>query len=767
MKATYRLATCVLAAGLSTMSSGALAQVQSPSETAPPANVVPTENGGVADIIVTAERREQSVQRAPLTIQVIDSSQLTRAGLSDAAGLQRLTTGVEIGMGGANSQIFIRGVGSQTFSPLSSPGVAFNVDGIYVGRPDGVNGNFYDVARVEVIKGPQGTLYGRNANGGSINLITNDPRLGRAQVDMSLEGGNFNLIHGTAALNLPLGDTAGIRAAINIVNRDGYISDGTNDDVQQSGRLRLRWEPSADVSVLLNADYTHLGGEGGDYVYLPQRPGASPYEAQTTPVANAYMHGFSFLGPLHDDVVANSRQDTTLYNFSGQLDWDLHFATLTLIPAYRHTDSNYVTHIANFYESHATTDQTTGEARLGNSSSRLSWLIGGYYFDEGTDDGLVTVRVSNILQNYLIAYAPHTRAYAAFGQATFSVLDNLRVIVGGRYTYERQNVSGRLSNAATTPPTLLEVFGGRTSFDGFTYKVGLEYDLSPRNMIFATYSTGFKAGGFSQTIPPLAVYQPEHLDALEVGSRNRFLQNRLQVNFGGYYWKYRNLQDTRVNFDPLGNVNLITFNSGSATLYGANFDVVASLTPADRISLSGEYVHSEYDRYFFQTPVPFFLPGSSGCAISGPYAPGATLPYTASGGGNTNAGPLPVVVGNCAGFQMARVPKWSANLAYSHIFTLPASDTITVDGSVKYASARWLGIDFIPAERDGAYATVDASITYSSRNSRWSVALFGRNLTKTVYYTGGIQTAFLGGLIGANIAPPRTYGLRLNLSLGN
>ena len=139
---------------------------------------VPTsDQNGIRDIIVTAERREQNVQRAPLTIQVLQGSELAKAGVTDTLSLQRVTTGVQIGANGGNTQVFVRGVGSFSAGLLTSPGVAFNVDGVYVNQTFGTNGNFYDLARVEVLKGPQGTLYGRNATGGSINLITNQPEL--------------------------------------------------------------------------------------------------------------------------------------------------------------------------------------------------------------------------------------------------------------------------------------------------------------------------------------------------------------------------------------------------------------------------------------------------------------------------------------------------------------------------------------------------------------------------------------------------------------
>lgn len=720
--------------------------------------------GSLQEIVITAERHEQTVQKAALTIQVLSSEDLQAAGISNTSDLEKITTGVEIGVGGANNQIFIRGVGSFAYSPLSTPGVAFNVDGVYVGRPDGIGSNFYDVSRVEVLKGPQGTLYGRNANGGSINVITNEPILNKTSGEIATEFGNFGLVHVDGALNVPIGGISALRAAFDVVHRDGYLSDGTDDDVQQAGRIRYKLQPNDQLTVLLNTDYAHLGGRGGGSTWLPRRPGADPWEATTASAANAYLHSFPPLGPLIDDQRPNSYQDSSFFNTSAQIDWNVGVGTLTILPAYRHVDANSVEYNGLKYDEHQRTQQKSLEVRLGNSSSALTWVVGGYYFDESAT-GSINVFQSNILQNYLIDYVPTTKASAAFGQATFNLLGNLRLIAGGRYTRESGKLSGAINNQATNPSSLIEAFGGDKTFTGFTYKTGLEYDLTAAHLLYVTYSTGFKSGGFSQTIAPLNVFQPEKLRSLEIGSKNRFLENRLQANFSAYQWKYRDLQDQRVNFDPLGNVNFITYNSGDATIRGGTIDLIAKATEADTISLSMEYADSRYDRYFFQTPVVVFQPTSSGCRISGPYAPGAALPYTDSNGNSTNIGPLPVVVGDCAGFQVARVPRWTGSLDYGHVFTLSNADAIKVGASMKFASARWLNIDFVPAERDGAYSVIDADITYES-SAHWSVGLFGRNLADRAYYTGGLQQSFVGGLFAANISPPRTYGIHADCRFG-
>ena len=554
--------------------------------------------------------------------------------------------------------------------------------------------------------------------------------------------------------------------AFNIVNRRGFLTDGQNDDIEQSVRLRLKWQPNSDLSVLLNGDYSHLGGQGYDYVYKPQPPGTSPYESTTTAAANAYARTLGPVGPLLVQAQPDVLQNTNLYNASAQVDYKLPFATLTLLPAYRHMDVDFGEHFNTRLQTIANIDQTTVEARLGNSSRALTWVVGGYFFHENVDS-LTQIRTSNFvpaLANSNTIADPRTTSYAAFGQATLSLADRFRVIGGVRYTYESKSLQGVSTNSITN--VISETFGGHQTFNNVSYKGGAEFDLAPRSLLYATYSTGYKSGGFSQTIAP-NTFGPERLRALEVGVKNRFLDNRLQVNVSGFYWKYRDIQDSRPAFDALGNLQLITFNSGNATLYGGTVEIVARPTPHDTISLNGEYTHSKYDRFAYTTPAPFFSAAATGCRVSGPYGPGAALPGTA-GGANTNTGQVPVFYNDCAGFQVARVPEFSGSASLAHDFDLPGDrGKITLDASVNYSSARWITIDFIPAERDGAYALLDANLSYTTPGGDLSIGLFGRNLTKTLYYTGAIQSGVLPGLVAANIGSPRTYGVRASFRFGH
>lgn len=727
-----------------------LLQPQPVSAEESPQAAAPTDSGGLQEIVVTAERREESVQKAPLTIQVIGANSLKESGIVSVVDISKLTTGVQIGVGGSSTQIYIRGVGDFAFNPLANPGVAFNVDGVYIARPDGLGGNFYDVARVEVLKGPQGTLYGRNANGGSINVITNEARLNQTSGDFNVEYGNFNLIHTDGAVNLALGDSAAVRVAANAVHRSGYLSDGTNDDVQQGGRVRFKWQPTEDITLRLNGDYSHIGGDNGGYTYLPRRPGADPWEGVGSQAAIAYRGSFPPLGPLLDTSIPDTRQDTKIWSLSGQLDWRFPFATLTVLPAFRDTDVYSLSYPGFRYEQPNKVRETTLETRLGNSASGLTWVVGGYFFHEsGTGD--INILESDIVQNTQINYNPKTTAYAVFGQATYEIISGLRIIGGARYTYEKRSLRGNYLDNRPVPfgegeGTVLETFNTAENFNGVTYKAGLEYDLAPQNLLYLTTSTGFKAGGLNETVPPAAVYRPETLQAYELGSRNRFLDNHLQTNFGLYDWKYKHLQDQRVTFDPLNTINLLTYNVGDATIRGATIDLVYKPFQYDTISTSVEYSDSHYDSFRAQVPTAVFFPGSVGCP-------------TTQVGHET--------VANCAGYQVARVPKYTGTFGYEHDFTVPGDALIAVTGGGKFATRQWVATDFIPGESVAGFVTFDLNVTYVAKDDRFSVGAFIRNIADRSYYTGGFEQPFIAGLFAANIAAPRTFGVRGTIRLGS
>jgi iron complex outermembrane receptor protein len=715
-------------------------------------------------IVVTAERREQSIQDSSLALQVISPDELERANITQASDLNTLVPGLQIGAGGNSPQIYIRGVGDFAASSLSNPAVAVNIDGVYIARPQGFNSQFYDLERIEVLKGPQGTLYGRNASGGAINLVTRRPQLGEATGYIGLTYGNFDTKQLEAAVNVPLGDSLAARFAVNAVDRDGYLSDGTDDDERVAARARLLWDNGGAVSLLLNADYAWEGGKGPGYVMLPAPPGTDPWTSASDPRANAQIAATPPIGFLLPPVGIDSFRRNEFWNVSAELEADLDFATLTLLPAYRNADLSERNYPAGLRYTIPGTDaeQTSMELRLANTSDALSWVLGGYFFDENQD---TEQRIfQGQFQDTIVYATPRIRSYAAFGQTTLNLTDQLRAIAGLRYTYERNRLAGEIyTNVPPFPvppevlPLLQNAFGGQTHFDKLNWRAGLEFDASPDSMVFATASTGFKAGGFNQTVAPEDTYDPERITAFEVGMRNELADGRVVLNFEGFWWRLRDSQIAHVKFDPLGNINLVTDNAGSAEIKGANVELQAAITDNDVLRFFVEYNHARYQQFAFDTAfsifgTPLFNPASTGCPVSAPF-PGSSF--------GTQAATI-----DCSGFAMPRAPRWSGSASYQHTLDLPHGDSLVFDAAVQFSSRRWLGFDYVPTELEGGYASIDATVTYTDPSGRWSLAAYARNLGNEAYRTGAGVHAFAPPLTYATIAPPRTMGVRLRLSFG-
>jgi iron complex outermembrane receptor protein len=702
---------------------------------------------GLQEIVVTATRREQTIQKSALAIQAVSGDEARAAGLEQVTDLSKLVLGMQVGMNGGSSQIFVRGVGDFSANALSNPGVAFNVDGVYVGRPEAVNSNFYDIARMEVLKGPQGTLYGRNSSGGAINLITNSPSLDEVKGTLNIESGNYDLFRIDGAVNIPLSNTFAIRAAFNKVSRDGYLSDGTDDDQEEAMRIKTLWHPNDDVSLVVTVDGAKVGGKGAGYVYLPTAPGAGPWEAEASARSNAYYAGFPGSTGVNP-ILGDSKQDNKFLDVSAQLDWNLGFATLTVIPAYRHGDTYDLSHDAQLQEISDKSDQETFEARLAHTGDVVKWVTGVYYFHEA-NPGRVHIDVGPTVLFTKILYNPSGTSEAAFGEATVSVTDRFRLTGGGRFTTEHRLLNGVFYISPDNGATYIdhENFNGGVTFNAFTWKAGAEYDLAPENMLFFTASTGFKAGGLTQTTSPDNVYQPEKLLAYELGSRNRFLDDTLQLNLEAFRWTYKDQQQSLLTFDDTGSVNFLTQNAGAATLYGFNVDLIDKITRHDTVHLGAEYNHSKYTDFILHIPAVLLNPAATGCTNIG------TVP-----------GPfLPLAQVDCSGFPLPHAPRWTGIIDYSHSFDLPNGGAVEVGGSARLSSWTWLAVDFVPEERAPSFHVLNADLTYTTAKRNWSVTGYVRNITNATEYTGGFVSAQVPQIFSANINPPRTYGVQLHL----
>ena len=767
------------------------------------------------EVLVTAQRRTEDVQKAALSIEVFSGEALRDAGIAKPDDLTKLVPGLQVA-GGTTTQIYVRGVGDFGVTATANPAVATSLDGVAIARPQAISGNFFDVERIELLKGPQGTLYGRNASGGALNILAVEPKLGETSGYAEASLGDYSQKGIEGAFNIPAGGYSAFRLSYQLNDRNGYLSDGTDDDKHQSFRLQNKFE-NGGLTVRTLLGYIHLGGKGTGLVVSPGLPGLSAWTGDTdTRVGAAYLAAAAaqFNGALAagcnpaptgncppppallaDPSTSNLFQDIKNYNASVQIDKKFDFATLTIITGWRRIESRFALQPSFLYNVGGTYDaagdQSNGESssqysletRLAHETDKIKWVVGAYGSREDQSNDYVLH--GGLIQNQRVGGKLKTDAYAAFGQMTYAFADTARLTGGLRFTSDKRGAfdlhDWAISPTVTAPaaitglppiPCLPNVpapganlpgtlcplinttpgyYDSSQTFTKLTWKAGIEVDLAPQSMLYADVSTGFKAGGFNQAVSltqptKLQPYNPETITAYSVGIKNRFLDNRLQLNAEAFYWDYKDLQLSSQAFDGTGVIVLLTQNAGKARVSGLDIDLTAKPWKGGTLHAAVEYVNSAYQEFILQESALFVPPGRVACPVSAP---------------NTRG----LVTVDCSGKSLVRSPDWSGNAGVTHAFALTNGGDLTLGADVAFAGGSYETTDFIAAEYAPSWSNVSATLTYNAPNDRWFVGAFGRNLTNAEIYTGGggHQAAFVSGWVTSNIAPPRTYGARFGV----
>lgn len=740
------------------------------------------ENEGLADIVVTAQRREESLQRTALAVSAVDAQQLSNAGVSDVTQLTKLVPSLIVQPAtGTSVGFYLRGVGALVGNAFTENPVAFNFNQIYIARPAGLLGTFYDLERVEVLKGPQGTLYGRNATGGAINVIPKRPELGRNSGSIEMELGNYDLVRGQAALNVALGDAAALRVAGRLSRRDGYLSDGYDDESGEAARASLLLKPGDTFSVALVADYFHQGGNGPGSVLVPSPlvPGAPDIDRRigsADPISTAALYAGILASALPPPAKADSPTlpgvlrpkrdgfvDSEFWGVSANIDADLGFATLTAIPGYRDSRPNYLTYNGGYYgRVIEVAKQKSLEVRLSsNGDGPLKYVLGGYYFDE--DQSSFNHFVQGTVLSTKFAVDLNNRSAALFGQATYELAPGFRALGGIRYSKERKKQATALTQTGIFAGTPVDPFnntvppvrvGGKLSFEKVTWKAGIEWDAGPRNLIYANVATGFKSGGFFVAALD-NTFNPENITAYTIGSKNRFMNNRLQLNLEAFYWDYK---DQQINYiGPVRNLNaagqvvvgsaLTTTNAGASRIYGAEAELSFQITPDDLFTANLQYLNAKYTNFTYLAASASPTPPRTACGTRATNVPGYVLPA-----------PGTTFLVDCSGRPQINTPKWSLNLGYERSFALTATLELLLGARTRIESGRYLSPEYLPEERQGGYMMSDLFVQLKSERS-WSLTAYVNNVeNKSVYAGASLRPVF--PVVFNILRPPRTYGLR-------
>ncbi|MEE4454343.1 TonB-dependent receptor [Novosphingobium resinovorum] len=630
-------------------------------EATPPSDAVDT---GVADIVVTAQRQASTTQRTPATIDVLDASDLTSRGvgsLNDALGT---VAGVFIQANNKGANVNIRGVGTGLDAAAGDPGVNTNADGVYLRQASTIVSGLYDIDRIEVLKGPQGTLYGRNATGGAVNILTADPTF-----DFGFRGsvtvGNYSLIRTDAALNVPVSETLAVRAAFGSESHDGYYSTGQDDADRNAARVKLLWQPSPSLRLLAGISFAHDGGVGPGSILATESEGSRNATVNHLPA-----------GQLDQKFL------TTFAN----LEWDAGPVRVTFIPTYSHFKYDYLGTNTGFYSKQRVREkQVTSELRFSSpNASPVNWVAGLYFY--GTNSS----NYSNLLDDDVINDQPDlkTRSYAGFADATVPLTRTLRVIGGVRYTKDtkRQENTYVIGGGRTIGP-----LNGELKSDAFNFRLGGQLDLSPAIMAYVTYATGYKAGGFLPDEPGYNTFKPERLRSIEGGVKSRLFGNRLQLNVAAFYYNYDNYQVSTLGVAHYGGLSALVFNSqGRTKIYGAEFQAIYRPTTSDQIELNLSPMRSKFGT--------FIIPAT-------PVSPSTDV----------------------TGKTLPSAPGLSGSFAYEHKWQL-ANGQVAARAQSYFSTSYWAEFSHASNSHRPGYTRTDLNLTYSDADDRWSIGAFVKNI---------------------------------------
>ncbi len=707
---------------------------------------------GLQDIVVTAERQASNAQKVAAAVTVQRGTDLLERGKFTLRNILETVPGVSGGESEGTSNeptgndspaagITIRGISSnggvsgQTLSGV--PAVAIYADDVY----NGIGGS-YDIDRVEVLRGPQGTLYGRSATAGVVAIHTRNPDLRDFTLEESLEGGSYDLIHATAAANVPLiSDKLAVRAAVNQYQRDGVdVDNGVGKSNVTEGKVKILLEPTDRFSLLVGGAFQdrtlYNGGVAGNFV------------APDTIVYSPYSVG---------DAKLKSRQAWAEANL------DLGFAHLTYLPAYR-----TFTQVANIFvvgpggnaiKQIVNTPHDiflTQELRLSSQAeSPIKWQTGLFYYYNNirSDNRNVWESSNGLLFDGDIKR--RTRDLGVFAEATIPLTDALRITGGLRYDKTTINTSelytsnlnvfcntplGFITGCAVGSPnspvaglpentTTFDLSGeaGHKTFKNVTYKARLEYDVSPTNMLYASVSTAFlpgdvQVGTGAGNLPAAFPYKAEQLTAYEIGSKNRFFNRRLQVNADIFHYDYAGYQ-TIIQTDLANPATAILFNA-PLRLNGVELEAIYQLTQADRVGLNFSHIHSKFHNLpaeFADNVAQRSLWGFSPTTVTLYYDREFELP-----GGSTLA------------FHGEGI--WRA--AYDVLFTSPS---LAAEGGLDY-------------EHQKSFVQGNLSLTWSSPNKRYSLTGYVRNVGDTRYKTYVNLQSITPLQASGTVSDPRTFG---------
>jgi len=731
----------------------------------PAASETAAATGGLQEVTVTAERVPELEQKTPISIVTYNAADLAREGVVDMQSLAAADPSLQFNRNGGNGFLTMRGVSTSNTTEIGNPSVVVSIDDFVINQPTELDATLFDIGQISVLRGPQGTLFGRSATGGIVSVETVHPTK-NFELSGDLEYGNYKAVNLDGAINIPFNSWLQARLALFSKAHTGYRIDttpmlgsanafaGPDDLFTQGGRFELAWEPTDHLHALftyerlwindtgpavqaitfnfidptnINSDIYHTMPNRGDGRHFPVIGTQFYQHYENSGKWHFYMDlpagmQLSYLGGI--DVFDRHELD------SGDPPWPPAFDDPAALGPW----------VVNGYGENERVTTQNHELRLSSSQTGpLVWQAGVYYFLENNSlfNG-VLFNADSILATHdrTYQYGVHTPSRAVYGQASYTFNSEHTFSVGARYSADSVHRSG-IHN-------FKQYQNGEVSSDRATWHAGYTFTPTATNLLYAKVDTGYKPGGFSNCGKSQQDYQPESVTNFEIGTKNRFLSDRLQANLSLFDMDYRDQQVAQ--WSAACSTGTITTNAGRSHIYGVEGELTALVSSADRIDLSASFLRARYDE--FNAPPEYGDPALADCR--------AVTIYDASGN----------VVGrqcNLAGYTMPQAPTATIFLALQHAWQMGDAASLTLRLEGRYTSTEYFTAFNFGDETQKAFFVPNAFLTYSHNN--WEVGLYGRNLTNTTYLTYAAENQG-GADYYYSYGAPRTFGVRVQAHLG-
>ena len=760
--------------GASIAAMAAVAVLASPVQAQEQAQENPTD-AYVGDIVVTAQKRTQALSDVSLSVSAVGSARLAETNTANIESLQTLVPSISFGNDFNFAKLFIRGIGLSSSLPGVDPSVALHVDGAVVSLAQAQLGSMFDLERVEVLRGPQGTLYGRNATGGAVNLITAKPTdTLDGYVRLTVGGDDLNLV-GEAAVGGPLTENIRGRIAFRAVKRDGYgINEFTGNDIdnakQFSTRAHLEFLPTENLSILLTGEYH---SEDDRSLAIKFREVSFPGVLDD---ANPANDGLSALGqrtnadgspaafasktrnlntnfdPINDreqwaltgTVTLEASDEITLKSLTSYRKFDaifFHDFDMSTYLGFPLAQTGPLQSSANHWQP-VFQKQFSQELQANVDTDRFHGVFGLFYLDE-------KIRVENhigfdVLTNtdpFRVQFdgTLDVKTWAAFANVTYDLTDQLSVKAGARYSWEKRHLANQagIGTAAGFALDPLQ-WDDSKSWDDFSPSLGLEFRPNDDLLLYGNWSRGFKSGtaeiGSTRKLSPtqpLPFVDPEKVEAFEVGAK--YSAGDMNANLAAFFQRLKNGQFSLTRPIPAPPFFTSTLtNAAVSEAYGAELELLWRATPELTINGSLAYLHSEFTRFSASDPLDPRL-----------FAPGAVEAD---------------LVQDLSGNATRMSPKWSLNLYPTYDIDMANGGVVTLGTNFAYRSKQYhTEFNDDRLAQDG-YIMLDANILYKSPDRDFSVNLWVKNLTDELVWAGSFSVS-TSRAIGGTLMPPRTYGV--------